>query len=179
MVKINVKGHEFEAVSIKDSFNRRALKFKNNIIASLGKLGLTVDDVDIELESNGMKKAPASVSWYLDRQHLHYSHNSRSKYVENLYVVFKVIDLEVTDLLEEKITIEEFINEFSEDKDVAKKRKEARVVLGLDHDVIDLKVIDKAYKDLAKKHHPDTDTGDTEKFKEINHAHKILKRELT
>lgn len=179
MVKINIKGIEFEAVAVKDSFNRRAMQFKNNIITSICRLGLTVDDIDIELEPNGIKKAPASVSFYFDKQHLHYSHSSRSKYVENLYVVFKVIDLKITALLEEKITVEEFINEFSEDIDVAKKRKEAREVLGLDHDVNDLKVIDKAYKDLAKKHHPDTENGDTEKFKEINHSHKILKRELT
>ena len=178
MAKIKIKGHEFEAVAVKDSFNRRAIQFKNNIITSLGRLGLTVDDVDIELEPNAIKKAPASVSWYLDKQHLYYSHSSRSKYVENLYVVFKVIDLEITALLEERRTPEESINEFSEDIDVAKKRKEARVVLGLDHDVNDLIVIDKVYKDLAKKHHPDTENGDTAKFKEINHAHKILKREL-
>src|SRR3989338_2468604 len=134
MAKIKVKGYEFEAVTVRDSFNRRATQFKNNIITSLKRLGLTADDVDIELE--------------------------------------------ITALLEERITLSEFISEFSEDKDIAKKRKEARVVLGLNNDVNDLKVIDKAYKDLAKKHHPDTENGDAETFKEINHAHKILKREL-
>lgn len=178
MDKITVKGHEFEAVAIKDSFNRRAIQFKNNIIVSLTRLGITADDIDIELEPNGIKKAPASVSWYFDRQHLHYSHNSRNKYVENLYIVLKVIDLEITELLEEKVTIEEFINDFSEDTDIIKKRKEARVVLGLDKNVNDLNIINKAYKDLAKTHHPDTENGDTERFKEINHAHKILKKEL-
>lgn len=179
MAKIKVKGHEFVALDVKDSFNRRALQFKNNIVTSLCRLGITVEDIDIEVEPNAIKKAPASVSWYLDKQHLYYSHSSRSKYVENLYVVFKVIDLEITSLIEERRTIEEFMSEFSEDVDVAEKRKEARVVLGLDHDVNDLSVIDKAYKDLAKEHHPDTENGSTEKFKEINHAHKILKRELT
>lgn len=178
MAKIKVKGHEFEAVAVKDSFNRRAIQFRNNIITSIERLGITVDDIDIELEPNAAKKAPASVSWYLDNQHLYHSHSSRSKYVENLYVVFKVIDLEITALLEERRTLSEFITEFSEDIDVTKKRKEARAVLGIDHDVNDLKAIDKAYKDLAKEHHPDTENGDAEKFKEINHAHKILKREL-
>jgi len=178
MAKIKVKGCEFEAVTVRDSFNRRATQFKNNIITSIKRLGLTADDVDIELEPNAIKKAPASVSWYIDNQHLHYSHNSMSKYVENLYIVFKVIDLEITALLEDRITLSEFISEFSEDKDIAKKRKEARVVLGLNHDVNDLKAIDRAYKDLAKKHHPDTENGDAETFKEINRAHKILKREL-
>ncbi|MCX6707282.1 MAG: J domain-containing protein [Candidatus Woesearchaeota archaeon] len=178
MARINIKGHEFEAVTARDSFSRRAVQYKNRIIASIGRLGLTIDDIDIELEPNVIKKAPASVSWYLDGHHLHYSHNSMNKYVDNLYVVFKVIDIKITDLIEERVTFEEFIREFSEDKDVAKKRKEARTTLGLGHEVDDMTVIDKAYKDLAKKHHPDAENGDTEKFKEINRAHKILKREL-
>lgn len=178
MVKIKIKGHEFEAVAVKDSFSRRATQFRNNIITSLKSLGITEDDIDIEVEPNAIRKAPASVSWYVNKQHLHYSHSSMGKYVENLYVVFKVIDLEVTALLEGRIALEEFINEFSEDIDVAKKRKEARAVLGLGHEVNDINIIDKAYKDLAKKHHPDTEEGNTEKFKEINSAHKILRREL-
>lgn len=179
MAKIRIKGHEFEAIAVRDSFNRRAIQFQNNIINSLRKLGLTIDDIDIKIEPNVIKKMPASVSWYMNRHHLHYSHNSRSKYVENLYVVFKVIDLEVNALIEERRTIEEFISEFSEDMDVAKKRIEAREVLGLHKDIDDLAIIDKAYKDLAKQHHPDTENGSTSKFKEINHAHKILKRELS
>ncbi len=176
MAKIKVKGHEFEAVTIRDSFNRRAIQYQNNILSRLKKLGLTTYDVDIKLEPNAIRKASASVSWYIDGQHLHYSHNSRSKYVENLYIVFKVIDLEITALLEKRITFEEFTNEFSEDMDITKKRKEARVILGLDKDINDLEVIDKAYKDLAKKYHPDTENGDMEKFKEINHTHKLIKR---
>ncbi|MFA6889248.1 MAG: molecular chaperone DnaJ, partial [Candidatus Woesearchaeota archaeon] len=88
MVKITVKGYEVEAITVKDSFNRRATQFKNNIIATLKKIGLTVDDIDIVLEPNAIKKAPASASWYLDGHHLQFSHNSRNKYAENLYVVF-------------------------------------------------------------------------------------------
>lgn len=178
MVKIKAKGHEFDAFIVKDAFNRRATLFKNNIIQSLKNLGITQDQIDIKLEPSAIRKAPASVSWYFENKHLHYSNNSMNKYVENLYVVFKVIDLEINALLEGRITLEEFISEFTEDIDVAKKRKEARVTLGLDPSVNDVKVIDKAYKDLAKKLHPDSDNGDTEKFKEVNNAHKILKREL-
>ncbi|MFA6073412.1 MAG: J domain-containing protein [Candidatus Woesearchaeota archaeon] len=178
MVKITAKGHEIDAIAIKDSFNRRAMQFKNNIIASLGRLGLTVDDINIDLEANAIKKAPAVVSWYFDNRHMHYSYGLRTKYVENLYVVFKIIDLEITSLLEKRRTLSEFVEEFSEDTDVMKKREQARAILGLENHVDDLKVIDKAYKDLAKEHHPDTDNGSVEKFKEINHAHKILKREL-
>ena len=179
MARMNIKGHEFEAIIVRDSFSRRAVQFQNRIIASIGRLGLTIDDIDIELEPNTLKKAPASVSWYLDGHHLHYSHSSMNKYVDNLYIVFKVIDLKINDLIEERMTLQEFIREFSEDTDVAEKRKEARTALGIDHDVNDLAVIDKAYKGLAKRHHPDAENGNTERFKEINRAHKILKRELT
>jgi len=177
MAKIKVKGYEFESVIVKDSFSRRAVQFANNIISSLGKIGLIPDDIDLKLEHNVMKKAPASVSFYVDNKHLHYSYNLMNKYVDNLYVVFKVIDLSVQSLIEDEITPEEFFSEFVEDKDVAEKRKEARNVLGLEHDVNDIDVIDKTYKNLAKKHHPDLD-GDAERFKEINNAHKILRREL-
>lgn len=178
MAKIRVKGHEFEPVTIRDSFDRRATQYKNKIITSIRRLGLTVDDIDIKHEPTVLRKSAASVSWYLNKQHLHYSHYSRNKYVENLYIVFKVIDLEITALLEERITLEEFITDFSEDTDVVEKRKDARAVLGLTHDINDSKVIEKAYKDLAKEHHPDTEKGNVEKFKEINNAHKLLKKEL-
>jgi hypothetical protein len=161
MATITIKGDEFEKVIIKDSFNRRAVQIKNKIITSIGRLGLTVDDIDIELEPNAIKKAPASVSWYLDKRHLHYSHNSANKYVENLNIVFQVVDLKITALIEGRMTLEEFMDEFAEEKDFAKKRKEARTTLGLDHDIDDLKIIDRAYKILAKQHHPDTDTGDS------------------
>ena len=89
-----------------------------------------------------------------------------------------MIELEIKSLITKKKTREEFIADFSEERDVEEKRKEARKVLGVEHDVIDMGVIDAQYKDLAKKNHPDMPGGDTEKFKTINHAHKVLKREL-
>jgi hypothetical protein len=178
MAMIKVKGHEFAALTIRDSFDRRALQFKNKIIETLRRIGLTEDDVDIDLENAAVRNAPASVSWYFCDHHLYYSYKSAPKYVENLYVVFKVIELEVDALVSEEKSPEEFIHDFSEDTDVKKKRKEAREILGVDENDTDLKSIDTKYKELAKKHHPDMSDGDTEKFKQINHAHKILRREL-
>ncbi|MBI2107550.1 DnaJ domain-containing protein [Candidatus Woesearchaeota archaeon] len=178
MAAIKVKGHEFAAVVIKDSFDRRALQYKNKIITTLRKIGLTADDIDVELEANAAKNAPASASWYIDGHHLHFSYKSGRKYVENLYIVLKVIELEANALLAGQRTQEEFIREFSEDKDFEHKRKEARETLGVAPDVLDIKHIDSSYKALAKKYHPDMPGGNAEKFKKINHAHKILKREL-
>ena len=178
MAAIKVKGHEFAALSIKDSFDRRALQYKNKITAALRKIGIKEDDVGIELEAVSVKSAPASASWYVWGHLLHYSYKSPKKYVENLYIVFKVIELEVNALLAGQKTQQEFISEFSEGDDFEDKRKEAREILAVAPDALDLNYIDSKYKDLAKKYHPDMPDGNTDKFKEINHAHKILRREL-
>ncbi|MBW3020621.1 J domain-containing protein [Candidatus Woesearchaeota archaeon] len=178
MARIKIKGYEFDAISIRDSFNRRALKFKNNIISSLKQLGLPEDAVIVNLEAMPIKKAPASASWYYDGHHMHYSYKAGSKFVENLYVVSKLIEFEVNSVIEGKKTAEQFILDFSEEEDVEQERLKARELLGVEHDSLDLNLISKKYKQLAKDAHPDMPNGDTEKFKAINKAHKILKREL-
>ena len=178
MVTITIKGHEITPLAIRDSYDRRAVQYKNNIIEILRKIGLTEDDIDIKQETHTFRNAPASASWYVDGHHLYYSYKIAKKYVENLYVVFKIIDLEVKALLAGQKTMEEFMSDFMEEHDIEEQRKEARDILGVEQDVIDIAVIDAKYRDLAKKKHPDMPGGDSEKFKAINRAHKILKREL-
>ncbi|USN45309.1 MAG: J domain-containing protein [Candidatus Woesearchaeota archaeon] len=179
MVMISVRGHEFNALVVRDSFQRRAEKFKNNIIASLRLLGISEDDVDVSKEVMPLKRLPASASWYFDGYHLQFSYKAGLKYIDNLYVVSRVIELEVQAILEERKSVDEFINDFSEETNVEDERKAAREHLGLDADVHDLDIINKRYKLLAKDAHPDMPTGDTETFKKLNRAHKILKRELS
>lgn len=178
MAQVKVKGHEFNAISVRDSYNRRAVQFRNKIIDTLKNIGLTEDDVEISDERMAIKKAPASVTWYFEGYRLHYSYQASDKYVENLYVVYKVVELELRALLNEEKTFDEYIKEFCEDSDVEKQRNDARELLGLSKDMIDLDIINKRYKDLAKDCHPDMPKGDHDKFKALNNAHKILKREL-
>ena len=141
-------------------------------------MDISEDQTDIPLESFGLKRAPASVTWYMEGYRLYYSYNGCTKFVENLYVVSKVIEMEVNALLNEEKTAEEFIRDFTEDRDIEAKRKEARELLGVSHDTKDMDLINKKYKQLAKEHHPDMPGGNHEKFKAINNAHKTLKREL-
>ena len=178
MTRIKIKGHEFDAIAVKDSFQRRAVQFRNKIVDTLSKIGLTEDDSDIPIDTLTIKKAPAFASWYFNGYKLHYSYQGADRFVDNLYIVFKIIEIEVDELLNEKKTVDEFIREFSEDDDVEKQRKEAREILGVSHDTLDLELIDKKFKALAKEYHPDMPNGDHDKFKAINRAHKILKREL-
>ena len=177
MARITIKGHEFNEMIIRDSYDRRAQLFNNNIIESLRKIGVVEDDVDVSSQKVARLKGGASVSWYYDGNYMHDSYKNSNKFVENLYVVSKVIELEVKSLLNEEITFEEFSQHFSEDHDIAKKRIEAREILGVDEDCLDVELINKNYKNLARKHHPDMG-GDMETFKKINNAHKTLKREL-
>ncbi len=174
---IQVKEHEFKELTVTSSASRRAVLFQNNIIAALKKLGLHEDDVEIKLERLAIRRAPASAEWYMDGYYCHFSYSTAKNFLHNLYIVSKVIELEVENILAEKQTRIEFAEKFAEEQGIEKRRKQARKLLGVPSDCIDLDVINRAYKKLAKSHHPDMG-GDMETFKEINTAHKILKKEL-
>lgn len=176
---VKIKGHEIGSIVVKDASNRRSIQFKNNIIKILKKIDVIEDDINIPLERIAIKKAKASATWYISDHRMHFSHNMQSKYVENLYVLFKVIEIEVNLVISGENTLRDFISEFKEDSDVYDRRKEAREFFDCDHDEFDFEVINTKYKIMAKELHPDMSTGDTEKFKKLNIAHKILKRELT
>src|SRR3989338_2571147 len=177
MARITVRGHDFSELVIKDSYDRRALQFKNNIIATLKKIGLTEDDMEIVLPRIARMKGVAAASWYFDGRNMYFSFRSGASFVQNLYVVLKVIEAEVALLLKGEKPVEEFIADFAEERNVEVQRKEARKVLGVEENCLDIEVINKSFKLLAKQAHPDLG-GDLEKFKEINNAHKMLKREL-
>jgi len=174
---IKTRGYEIKKLNLLGANPRKALQIKNDIIGNLKKIGIHRDSVNIELEPVVIKKCPASVSFYFQDRHLYYSYKKLS-FIENLYVVSKVIENEVISLLSDEKTVEQFIEDFSEELDVETKRKEARELLGIEENNFDMEIINKNYKDLAKEHHPDKESGNTEKFQELNKAHKILKREL-
>ena len=178
MPKIQVRGAEFNFNPIRDSYNRRSQQFKNNIIACLRKIDLTEDDVIIDLEANGRANNPGKAVWYFVGYRLYFSCKLYDKYAENLYCVSKVIEHYVNAYINQEINIDEFTKTFIEKDDIEKQRKAARILLDVDEDCLDINEIDKKYKVLAKKYHPDMSGGDMEKFKAINNAHKMLKREL-
>jgi len=174
---IKAKGHTIKKVPITSAFSRRALQFKNTITSLLQKIGVE-SEVDIPLEQVATTKAQASATWYLSGHKLHYSHSLQGRYIDNLYVLYKVLEIEVNLVLSGKKTLADFVTEFKEDDDVEAQRKDARALLGIDPTEKDLTVINAKYKQMAKDCHPDMPGGDTEKFKKLNNAHKVLQREL-
>lgn len=175
---IKIRGHDYNIHPTRDSFNRRSTQYANMIIEKFRLLGLTSDDIEITEERIPMRNAPASVSWWIQGYHCHFSFNKMGKFVDNLLVVLKVIEHNIDELVNENIGFEEFISNFKEEDNFDKKRLEAREFFGVEKDHIDLDMISQKYKKLAKTLHPDMPTGNTEKFKQLNEYHKILKREL-
>jgi hypothetical protein len=178
MEVLKIKGHSVNFIPTKDNFNRRALQYKNKLISSLEKLGTKRDDVEVELDGFCGRDAKATATWYFDGYKMYYEIATQKKYVDNLSIVSKIIENEVELVLQEKKPIEEFIAEFKENEDVHDERKEAREFFGLEKEHKDIEEINKKYKQMAKDLHPDMPNGDVEKFKKLNHHHKILKREL-
>jgi len=178
METLKIKSHFIKFIPTKDSFNRKAVQYKNKLISALERLGSKRDDIEVELGGYCGRDAKASVTWYFLGNRLYYEVASQKKYVDNLFIVSKIIEAEVELVESEKKPLEEFLSEFREDEDVHDERKEAREFFGVDHKHKDMSEIDKKYKEMAQKLHPDMPTGDVEKFKKLNHHHKVLKREL-
>ena len=179
MIKLRIKGHEIEGAATTTSFNRRAQMFKNSAISALEKIGVERGQINIPLEILAGKKLKAHAEWFAKGHRMYYSCKTQERFVDNLQVVSRIIEKESRLVLSGEKTMREFITEFEEDEDVEEKRLEAREFFGLEGDSHDIEIVNKKYKGLAKELHPDTPTGNTEKFKKLNHAHKILKRELT
>ena len=175
---VRIKGHEIIPVVAVSSFDRRGLQYKNKIFTNLRKLGISEDDIEVPLERISIKKAKASVTIWLANQRLYYSYSRSNRFVDNLYIVQKLMELEVEEILNGNKTEQEFCQTFSEDKEVVVQRIEARELIGVSKDCVDMQEIGQKYKVLAKKCHPDMAGGDHDLFQRLNKAHKLLKREL-
>lgn len=178
MTILKLKGNEINITFTTGSASRYAALFRANIISLLKELCVSPNNIRIEEEPNAIKKAVAEVYWYMEGHNCYYSYGRQARYVDNLQVILKLLKVEANKLLNGEKSIEDFLIDFREDDDLIEKRKKAREVLGLEKNESNMAVIDIQYKKMARESHPDTQNGNTEKFKEINEAHKILKKEL-
>lgn len=176
---VKIKGNEIEPPRINSSFERKAVQIQNHIIDTLKQIGIERDNVTMPIEKVPQKRAPAYVEWYFNGRNLKYSYSLMPRFVENLYIIDKVLRIEVEKLVSDEINADQFCREFFEDDDIDKQRVEARKILGVDENEKDFELISKKYKDLARQHHPDMPEGDHEIFQKVNAAHKLIKKELT
>ncbi len=171
----NVSVNVNESISM---FQRRMQKAENKIKDILKEINVNMDEMEISEDIHPLAEKQAYVWWYVDNEHCHLSCSKMKRYFQNLEVVQKVLEKEVSKVVSGEESIQEFVARFKEIENVKKLRKKAREFFSLSEDCKDLSEINKRYKQLSKKLHPDTDSGDEEKFKELNEMHKVLKREL-
>lgn len=118
---VKIKGNEIREPNFTNSFGRRALLVQNHIMGTLKKLGIDRDYVEMEMEKIPQKKAPASVSFYYEGRNLKYSYSLQPRFVDNLYIIEKVLEAEVAKLLDGEITKDQFQREFQEDDDRSRR----------------------------------------------------------
>ena len=179
MAIIKVKGVEFKEFNTKLSSFRKALQIKNNIVNTLNNaFNLTDDDVEVTIQKLPIRRVKAEFTWWMEGYKLYYSYSQGKNYADNLYIISKVIEGKAQEVIDGKLEMNDFCGLFREEEDVAQQRKDARSLLGVEETCNDLNIINKKYKLAAMKAHPDRPEGSEEKFKALNNAHKILKREL-
>lgn len=117
MAKITIKGYEINTVEARDSFDRRAVQYRNNIITTLKKIDVSENDINIEVLPNAFKKAKARAEWQIEGNNLAFEYDLAGKFVDNLYVVQKIIELEVNSIIAGKKDKADFIKEYLEKSD--------------------------------------------------------------
>lgn len=180
MKTLAIKGHEIPLKITKSGTGRKAVQFTNCIVEDLKKLGIIRDNVEIDVQVLGSKRIPATIEFWYKGYYQRFSYSKAGRFIDNLYMIKELITLEVQEVLNGKKSFEDFLYQFQAETSSKEKSKElinARNLLELSKEESDEKVINDAYKVLARKHHPDLG-GDLDKFKEINKAHKLLKKEL-
>lgn len=181
MNTVSVKGHEISVKVTKSAYDRKAVLFANNIIDELKKLNIIRDDIKIETNVLGNRNVPATIEFWAQGHYSRFSYSMTKRFIDNMYVIMKLVEIEVELVLSGKKQMSEFFHVFAADSDRKEIRKDlenAKKTLGLSDDEKNLEVINKAYKELAKVHHPDAPNGDLEEFKKVNKAHKLIKKEM-
>lgn len=180
MEEVSVKGHLIKVKVTKTGSDRKAVLFANNIVEELRKLNITRDDIEIKTNVLGSKNIPAVIEFWSQGHYCRFSYSITKRFIDNLYVIMKLIELEVNEVLLGKKELVQFLQSFSEDgkrKEIKKDLINAKKILGLDENEVDIEIIDKAYKKLARSHHPDLG-GSLEEFQQVNKAHKLIKKEM-
>jgi hypothetical protein len=177
---IKVKGHEIKVKITKAAYDRKSVLFANNIVEELRKLNILRDDIEIKTNILGNKNVPATLEFWAEGHYMRFSYSMAKRFIDNLYVIMELIKLEVEEVLIGKKDLNEFFQTFTAEsgrKNIGKDLIAAKKTLGLNEDETDVEIINKSYKKLARSHHPDLG-GNLEEFKEINKAHKLIKKEM-
>lgn len=174
MERINVNGRNIYIKPGKSRYTKTAYQLSQMIYHDLERIGITRAFVELPIPRNPLSLSiPAEISWRVNGQEYYYKASRQERYVDNLGVIWKVINAEVYAI---KNGLKEFgvvMNQFRLDYDPKTIQKTPHEILGIDPTITDKEYIKYRYKQLAKLKHPDVG-GDPEEFKKIKDAYDKL-----
>ena len=100
----SVKGHEIKVKVTKAGYARKSVVFANNIVEELKKLNIIRDDIKIETNILGNKNLPATIEFWADGHYLRFSFSMTKRFIDNLYIIMKLVEIEVNEVLTKKKT---------------------------------------------------------------------------
>lgn len=149
---------------------------RDNIYKWLGRLGIEKDYVALEHGPYPRDKW-AEVKWQVNGDDFSYRCTSQINNKNCLAAIEQLVHQEVIFIERGIKTFGQVMNQFrlgySED---GEKIRSPHEILGISSNNKDMDYIEFRYKSLAKILHPDTETGDADKFKELNDAFEELKK---
>ena len=173
---IKVKGYEINFIPTISAIDRKAVLYCNNIIEEIKKIGLNQDYVEFLKCENSHRIELCKFSIYYENHKLIFSHNSQRRYIDNLFILSKLVEKEIQALLNNQITKQNLIDKYTQEKLEDDFRNKAIEILDLKKNNFDKETLNKNYKELAKKFHPDKEGGSVDEFKKINNQ--IKKEEV-
>lgn len=171
--------------------NGLKLKIKRNLIDStssipslrdyiykwLGRIGITKDYISIE-HGPYPRDCWAEVKWQVNGDDYSYKCSSQKDNKNCLAAIEQLVHQEVIFIERGIKTFGQVMSQFRIGYEGKDKFIDPWQVLGVDKKIKDIDYITYKYKTKAKELHPDTGSGDAEKFKELQEAYTVIKKEL-
>jgi len=176
MTKISVNGKEVNIRPTRSRFTKTAHMMKQEILSDFKRIGITEEYIDLTIVRNPLKRdEPAQIGWVVNGDDYYYRCTTQERYVDNLGVLGKVISQESYAIRNGLKTFGQVMRQFRLGyEEGGEKIKSPHDVLGITNDIKDKEFITWKFKQLAKKLHPDTETGDKKKFQELKEAYEEL-----
>ena len=156
--------------------------YKRKILDALNKIGIENQYIDIQFGGGtGYRNdAWAEVIWYVNGIEHQYKCDSQTRDVDNVAAIAQMIEQDSKAIRRGMKTFGQVMNQFRlEYIPMGERTLSPREILGVEADCKDWDYIIFKYKRKAKELHPDNkESGDADKFKQLQEAMEELKSEF-
>ncbi len=156
--------------------------YKNIILTSMARIGVTEQYIDVRFGGGGGYTSVdgwAEVVWLINGKEHNYKCSSQNRAVDNVAAIAQMIETDSKAIRRGLKTFGQVMSQFRLDfKQDGEKILSPREILGVAVDNKDWDYINFRYRRKCKELHPDSETGNAAKFKELQGAFEDLKKEF-